>query len=495
MATGASIAPSNEVHLTRSGNLTMHRWLILLTVAAGCLGNPAAACAQDNPWSGEPGRFVPAMGNGAWPPYGGYPPMATPYGSTPSPWSFDPSQAPTGPIVNQGSYPRPRTVHEFLPEGDVRGPFYETSTGGSRLRDALQETYIRVDYLNFNLTDPGERLIGAEWLNTNARDVLHSLNNADPLSASVIPLARERDGTVRNDIAGAFLIVPDAADLSPFDLDHRNGVRLTVGVPTGEGAFEGNIWSLQKDDDSYRITPHTDEFGIFFVIPAIPLTNNGRLVDPTFDVSAPMVLFDDFMHVQFGTEMYGAELNYFRGAIRHNAPLRIELMAGARYVRLREDLFITGNDLRQQVSPEILAVSSNHVFGPSFGLRMEFEHWIFKFGADTRFTAAFNRHNNLVRTVDLFPNAPFPTQSDDDHTDFSPVHEVQVYAQMKLTHRLKLRVGYNLLTLFEMSRPQNNVVWDDSGVVDGPVRIRAGVGDLETFQAGGLFVSGEWSLF
>ena len=256
---------------------------------------------------------------------------------------------------------------------------------------------------------------------------------------------------------------------------------------------------MQKDHDSFRVET---EFGLEqlvgltpIVIPAIPLTNNGNLVDPSIDISAPMILFDDFMHVEYGTELYGADINYMRGVIRHNAPMRIELTAGARYIRLHEELLVTGNDLRNQIQPTILSASSNHIFGPSVGVRAEWEYGLLKLGADSRFTAAFNRNNNYVRTDNLFLQNQLPTKSDDDHTDFSPVHELQLYAQVKLTHRCKLRVGYDLLTLFEVSRPHNQVIWDDSGVVDGPVRIRAGADHQETFNAHGIVVSGEISLY
>jgi hypothetical protein len=467
-----------------------------MTAVLGCVSGLTPALAQDNPWSGEPGRFVPWDGNGAWAPYGGYPPMSSPYGSSYSPHSADPpAMVPNGPVMNQGPYPHPRSIYEFQPQGDVRGPFYSSSTGGQRMSDALQNTWFRVDYLNYELTDPGERLIGSEWLNTNARDVLHAPGNTDPLSASIIPLARDRDGTVRTDINGNFLIAPDAQDLGSFDFNNRNGIRLTMGIPTESGTIEGNIWGLKSVDESFRVEPVFDQTGLFLVIPAIPLTNNGQYVDPSLDVSAPMILFDDFMHVQFGQELYGAEINYLRRIFDYGSPVRFELLAGARYIRFYEDMLITGNDLQTQTSPQILATSSNHVFGPSIGLRMEFEEWIVKLGAESRLTAAFNRHNNLVRTVDLFPDNRTPVQFDDDHTDVSPIHELSLYAQIKLTHRLKLRVGYNLLTMFEMSRPQNNVVWDDSGIVDGPTLIRVDDGDLETVNVRGLFVSGELSLF
>lgn len=486
----------------------MFRWLSILVVAAGCTLSGAASRAQDNPWSGEPGRFTPSGGNGAWEPYGGYPAMTTPYGSAYSPNSLDPPlMPPNAPHLQQLPGPRPQSIYEYLPPGDVRGPGYETSTGGLRLRRALEHTWFRVDYLNWDLTGPGEDLIGAEWLNANARNPIAGYGPADGF-ASAIPFARNRDSTIRlnpNNLNQPTFLIPQASDLSAFNFQHRNGVRFNVGFPTESGALEANVWTLQKNTDSYRVEPRFDVGLRTFVLPAIPLTNNGRLVDPTFDAVAPMILFDDFMHVQYGQELWGAEVNYFRGAVRDNENLRIDLIGGGRFIQLREDLLVTGNDLFTLTSPEILGTSTNHLFGPSVGLRIEWEYGILKLGADTRLTGAFNRHNNTVGTRNLFrlPADPItgltavtaPTESNDDHTDFSPIHDLKLYAQVQLTHRVKLRVGYDLLNVFNVSRPQDMIVWDDSGIANGPVNIRADATNLEHFRASGLFVSGEVSLY
>ncbi|MFV0442461.1 MAG: BBP7 family outer membrane beta-barrel protein [Planctomycetaceae bacterium] len=473
----------------------MLRWLLTLIVAAGCLGSQTVVRAQDNPWSGEPGRFIPWEGNGAWAPYGGYPPMSTPYGSQYSPYSASPPVTPpNAPAVAEIPGPRPQQVYEFQPRGDLRGPLFEDSPGQDRLRSSLQQSWFRVDYLNWDLKDPGESLVGADWINANARDPLHGFGSSDSLT-SVIPLARERDGTVRQDLGGAFLIAGQAHDLSPFDFRHRNGIRLNFGFPTEAGNIEANIWGLKKNTDHYRIEPYFDNFGTFLVIPAIPLTNNGRLVNPTLDASAPMILFDEYMHVQYGQEMYGAEVNYFRKTLRDNDHLHVDLMGGGRFIRLREDMLVVGSDLRNQLNPEILSTSINHLFGPSIGLRAEMEFGIVKLGADTRLTAGFNRHNNTVRTKDLFLQNPNPTNSSDDHTEFAPIHDLKLYAQVQLTHHIKLRAGYDLLNIFQVSRPQNSVVWDDSGVVDGPINIRADATNLESFRASGFFVGGEISFY
>lgn len=480
----------------------MLRWLIILVVAAGCLGSSPAVRAQDNPWSGEPGRFEPWGGNGAWAPYGGYPAMSTPYGSMPSPYSAPPPLVPpNSPHLEQIPGPRPQSIYEYQPPGDTRGPFWEDSPGNRRFRESLQQAWIRVDYLNWNLTDPGERLIGSEWRNANARNPLIGYNQFDH-PASVIPLARNRDGSVRQD--QVVFILGRASDLSAFDFQHRNGLRFNFGFPTEYGNIEANVWSLAKNTDHFRVEPALDQFGLF-EYPAIPLTNNGRIVDPTLDPITPMILFDSYMHVQFGQQMYGAEVNYFRGTVRDNEHLRIDLVGGARYIRLREDLLVTGVDLLNAINPEILSTTTNDLFGPSVGVRVEWEYGILKFGADTRLTAGFNRANNTVRTRELFrlPPDPItnadrvsaPTNSKDNHTEFCPISDVKLYAQVQVTHRLKVRVGYDLLNIFRVSRPQNSIVWDDSGIADGPVLIRADGTHLEQFKASGVFVSGEWSFY
>lgn len=470
----------------------MLRRLMLLTVTMACLAGGSTVCAQENPWSGEPGRFLPQGGNGMWSPYGGYPAMSTPYGSVPSPWSPPPPR-----MISQGAalpghaaQPPAKHVYEYLPEGDTRGPFFTLSPEGRRLQRAMEGMYFRVDYLNYKLTDPGEALLGTNYATVDIRNPL-----ADPTVFTASPVfARERDGTVRTDPGGAFVLVPQAHDLSPFELDHRNGIRLTLGFPVEVGTVEGNLWAMQSETDSFRVDPQIRQ-GLFLVLPAIPLLNNGRVPDPLTDPVVPMILFDDGYHIQFGTDLAGGEVNYLRSLLWTETPVRFEILAGARYTRLYEELFVVGRDDNQQVDPQILATSRNQLFGPSVGLRLEWEREWFKLGAETKFTAGFNRHEDLVRVNDLFQFNRTPIQSTDAHTEFSPVHESMFYAQIKLTHRLKFRIGYNILSLYNVSRPQNAVVWNDSGIIDGPILISADSTNLESFHARGITISGEWSLY
>lgn len=467
----------------------MLRRLILMTVTAAWLCALPTARAQDNPWSGEPGRYMPWQGNGMWPPYGGYPAMSTPYGSSPnSPYSAPPPMGvPNGPPpAHMGPGPTPQTVYEFLPQGDTRGPHWLDSPEREFLQKVGESIWFRAEYLNYSLSDPGSTLIGAPYAGADVRDPL--------AAAPSVIFARERDGTVRTDIGGQFLIVAQAHDLSPFDFNNRNGVRLTAGLPTQFGAIEGSVWSMQKGNDSFAVSPQIQD-NLYFVIPAITLTHNGQFVDPFVDPIVPMVLFDNGYGVRWATELGGADFNFLTNPLDPAAPIRLQLGVGGRFIRLAEDFSVAGSDLYNQLNPQILSSSRNYIFGPSIAARAEWEARGLLLGVQTRFTASFNRHNDLVRTVDLFPDNPNAYQTSEGHTEFSPVFDMSVYAQLQVTQRLKVRVGYDLMALFQISRPNNIVVWDDSGSVGGPILIKSDASSLDTFRASGLSVSGEITLY
>src|SRR5690606_11742737 len=133
--------------------------------------------------------------------------------------------------------------------------------------------------------------------------------------------------------------------------------------------------------------------------------------------------------------------------------------------------------------------SLNDIFGPSIGLRLETHYKKLTFGAQSKFTFSFNRHEDLVRTVELFLESQDPRVTVEGHTDFAPIHELQLYAQMQLSERLRVRVGYNLMTVFEVSRPYNNIYWNDSGVPEDPTMIVVRARERETFHASGLTIS------
>ncbi|MEZ6065026.1 MAG: BBP7 family outer membrane beta-barrel protein [Planctomycetaceae bacterium] len=478
----------------------MLRRMILCTVIAACTAGTSAVLAQGNPYSGEPGRSIPWNGNGMWEPYGGYPAMSTPYGSAPSPYSVDPPRRVPGgpPPIDAGL--APKHIYEYLPEGDLRGPLYETTEFERSIAGAIRNSWVRVDYLNWSLSDYDDQLLGSPYLNADATAPVN------PLSGDTI-FARNRDGTVRLDVAGDFPIVAQAQDLGRLLLDDRNGGRITFGMPTtsGSGTWEANVWSIEDYNGNFQVQPRA--VGVVFdpvtgapvsgviVIPAIPLTVNGQRVDPLNSAFAPQILFDDFMAVSTNLELSGAEAIYRHRPVNHNAPLDIQFLAGFKYIRLAESINITGSDTLNVLNPTIIGQSSDYIFGPTVGASIEWSSKRLKFGIEERFTFGFDRHHNAVATFGLFPDNRDGSLFAEQGTGFTPVNQIAVYGAVNVTERLSLRVGYELLSMFGVNRAHENFVFDDSATINGPTRLRVDGDNRSTFNAHGFTISAELLLF
>jgi hypothetical protein len=465
----------------------MLRRLILLTVLAALHAGAVSARAQGNPYSGEPGRFEPWNGNGMWEPYGGYPAMSTPYGSSFSPYSEElPLRAPGTPIPpNVGVLPR--HTQEYLPEGDIRGPFYSTGRIENLVGEAVRRSWVRLEYLNWSLSDYDDQVLGAPYANADVTDPVNGPN--------VIP-ARDRDGTIRLDPAGTLFVVAQAQDLGRLLPDDRNGGRLSFGIPTrsGEGEFEANFWTMTDYKDSFYVQPRVAQ-GLFLVLPAIPLTLNGQIIDPTVATNTPQILFDDFMAVATDMELNGTEFVYRHRPVRHESPVDVQFLGGFKYIHLQESIQITGNDNNQLVSPAILGQSNDQVFGPTVGAQIEWNSKWCTFGIEERFTFGFDRHQNQVATANLFQQNQVGVISRDAGTEFAPVNQVAAYGSFHLTDRLSVRVGYELLSIFGVSRAHENFVWDDSGTVNGPTQIGVDGENRSTFNAHGFTIAAELELF
>jgi hypothetical protein len=486
----------------------MLRRLTTLTVIAALLGGYQPASAQDPNWPAGPDRFTPWAGQGMWPPNGGYPPYSLPAGSQllepyrPAPGRVETpqgmmrlDQAQSGGYASDcppgyGPGPAacakdPLSTWQYVPSGDDRGPFYHDSPFHKGTKAVLQETWLRLDYLNWSLTGPGEALVGAEY------------RNFDPRTDFL--LATERDGALRFDIGSGLPFQAQAHDLSAMDLDHRNGLRATLGLPTENGGIEASIWTLQQADESFSIAPTTSPSGLT-LIPVITLLVDGQKPDPNAGDITPMILFDDGYSVTLQTELMGAEANYVGAPWQEGIPVQLRPLLGFRYVRMHETLTVAGSDLFTALNPQIVSESLNNVFGPSLGMRLEWTHKKLMIGAESKFTLGFNRHEDRVRTSEIFRDTINGTvvparQTAEGHTDFAPIYQLQVYAQAQVSHRLSLRVGYDFMTMFEISRPYNNVYWNDTGVIDDPSQVIVRARDRETFIGQGLFVSGELSIY
>ncbi|MFG0331890.1 MAG: BBP7 family outer membrane beta-barrel protein [Maioricimonas sp. JB049] len=357
-------------------------------------------------------------------------------------------------------------MHELLPPD--RGFLYDhDSVLDQSIRDTMARAWIRLEYLNWSVSDPGGRLLGAPMATLDATSGVPAVGRG-----------RARPNTI------AF--VPT---MSGADFGDQNGIRGSFGIPTRVGSLEANVWALEQSQWRLRISPQVNAATGVVTIPAVSLRNNGRPADDR------LVLFDDGYNASFRSDLMGTEGNFVFSPVTPNAPIIFQPIAGFRYMRLHEELQIRGSDEVTMTNPQIRSRSENNLFGPQVGFRAEVQHERFTLGVEPKFTFGFNRHSDQVLSEQIFE----PTDANgnilrsvtgDDDSDFAPMFNVSTYARVHLTHRLSVFVGYDLMLAAEVSRPYSNIVYNDAGV-GNPPGIVFRQEQRQDLIIHGLFVGGE----
>jgi hypothetical protein len=216
----------------------MVRWCTLALVLLVVLGLPKASRAQSGYPSG-PG-VVPA-GHSAQAGYVKQKPAA--YG-------------PVGPLPEGPG----RTIYRELP--DDTGWIYEDTPLERMLKDSFRHSYFRVEYLLWDISDPGKNVLGAPTAILNASQ-LSPNDPSDPDYPSTIdPTLSLQQQYVyqpfRGDVLTPFqvsnpidgntsLIAVVAPSTQDVLINENNGIRMTFGLPAFEaGTFEASIFALQS---------------------------------------------------------------------------------------------------------------------------------------------------------------------------------------------------------------------------------------------------------
>ena len=271
--------------------------------------------------------------------------------------------------------------------------------------------------------------------------------------------------------------VPNLGDISFRD---TNGIRGTLGVETSFGSIEANVFAMEQADDRFDVPglrPQieiTDAFGVLIdIIPgrfaATSLLSNGQPSDL-------VELYNQSFSVSYESDIFGAEANLlFSNIIHLGFPLGVEIqpLFGFRYLLIQEQMRQVGQfqDITGQ-APLLTSIidsdTSNNLFGPTIGLRAEYPHPWFTIGVESKVTLATNAYRARVRT-EQFRLAADPTvQTMDRSTFFSPIGEVQTYARIRVTENINVTVGYSLIYVTKLTRPHNNIFYNDNGAFPTP---------------------------
>ena len=459
------------------------------------------------------------------PAYGPMPgPMSSPYGIQPVSYAPGPSLASSpgpmqAPPLPGGQTVRPQYpnrmaaklgLHNSLygaapcpqPAPDACPPSYERlpqkPTFGDPDRPSLfpkgflHGAQLRFDYLNYHFDSPGNQLIGAEQIIGDPRE----------------PFAVATTG------AGADPVF--VSDTSGFGLDNNNGVRATLVLPARYGDFEASVWGFEQNGNS--LTEQTRslifEDDVSTANPGISLQVNGN---PTNDQAT---VFNS-QTVSLKTEVNGARLDY---ALKPFGPesniLKVRPVMGFQYLRYREQFGVRGtftdtiaivddpltlnvNEAMESgfgtrsftIPRTIDAKIENHLFAPTLALRFEAGNDWLTFSAEPKLALAANRRRQKISTTNILvfdeitdESPGTSSRSASEETDLEPYFELNVAAKLRLTDRLSIHGGYNVLALTGIGRPTSAIEYDTIGGQTANINLRDQQDDI---VLDGIFIGGE----
>lgn len=334
------------------------------------------------------------------------------------------------------------TYYELLPD-DRFGCRNEEFCAA--LSDAFQYAYFRVEYLNWNIDDPGRQIVGAPREFGDERELF---NAVDPASQTIVGLAE--------------VTTYDAVGLS-----HNNGVRGVFGLPTRIGTFEAGVSVLEQAGVHIFNPPYVDFTTVNNVFPAIPLLNDGVPDDNT------MILFSEGMNVQIRSEFFSTEANFIMHPLTPNQPMRVQPLWGFQYVRFWDNVDIFGQDIDTGdpddpdddivLNHRIYSDAKNNIFAPQVGVQFQFDHEWFSLGVTPKFMLGFNRHHDEVFSEQIFSPTEGRLTTREETSEFAPGLDLAVYGKVHLGKHLSLFVSYQLYYFDNISRATDNVRYDTIG--------------------------------
>ncbi len=419
-------------------------WLLLGLLVTG---RPLATQAGWNPFdrqdsASEYGSYESGYEGGMMSPGGAYP-----GGPAYCPPGYDPGY---GPQFGQTS------GYELIPNHRDQEPFQDPAH--DFLASVAQNSWLRLEYLNWSMREPGETLLGA--------DVSGETNQSEPY------LALERSSSE--------LLVGKTGTLSEIELANQNGIRGTWGIDMHDGTLETNVWYLAKHEQTIDegefftsasgIDPLFTLLGVDSAI-FVPLKFQGQVPasDGSGITTTGVVAFDSSYQAKLETSLFGAESNYVWNYYRPDAAFQWRPTAGVRYVHFNEQLTITGTSTRPDTRiATIESTSYNNVIGPQVGLRGELRDKWFSVSAEPKFFLGANRHSSRVKTTNLYDSTSGQVASDDQTYELTPGFNIAVQGKVNISEHLSVFVGYDLLYLYRVARPFDSINYNDNGPDSAP---------------------------
>jgi hypothetical protein len=456
-------------------------------------------------------------GHNGYPNSYGYPPGAGgPYGPGGGGVGYAPEYSPQFQYAASANGPQPRTVYELLPED--QGLLYDEDVARLQLMvDRMRTSWFRVEYLNYDMRNPGNTLLGAPIENV-----------PDPREPFVVTAL---DDTGNLQTIGTARVM----DMSPVDLKNLDGTRFSFGLPTRRGEFEGVFWGTETvarfAAPELAIAPPNNvripQFDSSFVF-----VNSAQRLFPFFATdrqnpnavfiatslrdndqeSTLLILYDADFSAKYNLKTWGSEANLYWDLRNPNDGWMLRALTGFRYTSHQEELIQHGTfsnissidqpapiiDFNDTIFPDgpnlidppivntIYSRANNDVFAGQIGIKTELAtRWV-TVGMTPKVALGANTYSAYVETRDLRdspdlrdPDDPseslIPNPQDDGYvltevrkTRWSPGFDVGMYARFNLTDWASVQVGYNFMWMHNIARADEVIYYNDTGLNNPP---------------------------
>ena len=380
-----------------------------------------------------------------------------------------------------------------------RGWGYEDTNLDRVLRGLRRNTWIRLDYMNFDATRPGSHLLGA--------DNPMVTNQRMPFTVS---------------IGGTDIGVATVPALDGLQLRNSNGMRGTLGLMFNDGGVEFDVWGLKENEASFILRGlGAQDFG--------PTTGGNLPPDPIFAATSTLVngepgnnnfLYDHSFGARYVQDVWGAGINYIANDSDIGEGLMMMPILGMRYLEVNEGLFQVGvfnggfdgivdfgedlnsngildagEDINNDGLLDLGLVSTitsrvnNEIYAPQIGMRMQLQHRWFTLGFEPKFALGVNRYRMKVETNRLRSFGDGPTRETRRGVRFAQVADFRFFMKLFPSENIEFFLAYDITVAGGVSRAHDNILYNDNGQSEPPaIGVDPG---FETLWWQGLTVGGQ----
>jgi hypothetical protein len=185
-----------------------------------------------------------------------------------------------------------------------------------------------------------------------------------------------------------------------------------------------------------------------------------------------VLLYNREYGVRYYSQLWGAEANWVGDTDREGL-IWFNPVVGVRYFSLHEKMVQRGvfQDDIILLPPIVTTIESatfNNLYGPQIGTRMEIVSKYINLGVDPKLMFLGNTMSSSVTTNHLRSNNDGVFYSSDNTTSFSFGVDIGTHAQVNIGQNFSIRVGYNFIWMNRVTRPENNIYYNDLGPSNPP---------------------------